>query len=242
MGRFPPLLVGALSALHILGATAQAPQPPPTPQASGCILACTNQLKAKFQDFNCKNADDAGCLCKNQNFGFGLLCGPSSCAVQRSDPGKGRTGIIPVAPSDECSTFRDPHLHSRRARHNTAVVNKLSGPCRDGHCPRFVHLCDVCFLRNIRFPDQHHHSTVVGIGLGVGGAVIALASIGVGLLLRGRKRKPRPSMEISKPLPGSGRTYGGRGANSFEKYGNDIEMTTNRYEDMVPRQQPRTMV
>lgn len=84
---------------------------------------------------------------------------------------------------------------------------------------------------------------MVGIGVGVGAAVIALAGIVICILLRSRKRTPpRQSMEISKPLPGSGRAYAGRDHNSFEKYGNDIEMTTNRYEDMVPRQQPRTMV
>lgn len=54
-------------------------------------------------------------------------------------------------------------------------------------------------------------------------------------------------MEISKPLPGSGLTYPARedrerNRDSYDKYGNDIEMTANRYEDMVPSQQPRTMV
>ncbi len=54
-------------------------------------------------------------------------------------------------------------------------------------------------------------------------------------------------MDISKPLPGSGRTYParddrGRDSDSYDKYGNDIEMTSNRYEDMIPSQQPRTMV
>ncbi|KND88905.1 hypothetical protein TOPH_06392 [Tolypocladium ophioglossoides CBS 100239] len=87
-------------------------------------------------------------------------------------------------------------------------------------------------------------AAVIGIGVGIGGAVIAIAGIVIGLLLRNRKRKPRQSIEISKPLPGSGRTYPPRDRDhgSFEKYGNDIEMTSNRYEDMVPRTQPRTMV
>lgn len=29
---------------------------------------------------------------------------------------------------------------------------------------------------------------------------------------------------------------------SMEKFGNDLEMTSHRYEDMVPRTQPRTLV
>ncbi|ODA83126.1 hypothetical protein RJ55_01635 [Drechmeria coniospora] len=53
--------------------------------------------------------------------------------------------------------------------------------------------------------------------------------------------------ELFKPLPGSGRLPGtsrvyGREHGSFEKNGNDIELSSNRYEDMVPRTQPRTMV
>ncbi|KAJ3498288.1 hypothetical protein NLG97_g1243 [Lecanicillium saksenae] len=87
-----------------------------------------------------------------------------------------------------------------------------------------------------------------GIGIGVAIVVVAVAVIAFCLL---RKRKgpaaPRHSMEISKPLPGSGRTYPARedrdrDRDSYDKYGNDIEMTSNRYEDMVPSQQPRTMV
>ncbi|KAJ6782660.1 hypothetical protein PWT90_00213 [Aphanocladium album] len=84
-----------------------------------------------------------------------------------------------------------------------------------------------------------------GIGIGVAIVVVAVAVIAFCLL---KKRKgqaaPRHSMEISKPLPGSGRTYPARDRDrdSFDKYGNDIEMTSNRYEDMVPSQQPRTMV
>ncbi|KAG6038086.1 hypothetical protein E4U41_004573 [Claviceps citrina] len=60
---------------------------------------------------------------------------------------------------------------------------------------------------------------------------------------------PAVTRDISRPMPGSGRTYANREDHhragrdgSFEKYGPDIEMTANRYEDMVPRTQPRTMV
>lgn len=90
-----------------------------------------------------------------------------------------------------------------------------------------------------------------GIGIGVAVVVVAAAIIAF-CMLKKRKNKaaPRQSMDISKPLPGSGRTYPTRdqqhhdhGRDSYEhKYDNDIEMTSNRYEDMVESQQPRTMV
>lgn len=89
------------------------------------------------------------------------------------------------------------------------------------------------------------YASTVGIGVGVAAAVVAAGIVGF-ILLKNRKRKPAPrqSMDISKPLPGSGRTYPERERvrDSFEKYAADIEMTSNRYEDMVPRTQPRTMV
>ncbi|KZZ94341.1 hypothetical protein AAL_05308 [Moelleriella libera RCEF 2490] len=101
-------------------------------------------------------------------------------------------------------------------------------------------------------PNGLSQAAVAGIGIGIGAAVIAVAGIVICMLLRGRRnnRHRNPDqMEISKPLPGSGRMYatredqyrGGRDA-SMEKYGHEIEMTSHRYEDMIPRTQPRTMV
>lgn len=90
------------------------------------------------------------------------------------------------------------------------------------------------------------HATSVGIGVGVAAAVVGIAIVAF-CVLKNRKRKaPRQSMDISKPLPGSGRTYGNRDGDaerdSFEKYANESELQSNRYEDMAVGQQPRTMV
>ncbi|PTB45895.1 hypothetical protein M441DRAFT_129634 [Trichoderma asperellum CBS 433.97] len=76
----------------------------------------------------------------------------------------------------------------------------------------------------------------IGIGVGVAGGVVAIAFAAVFLFLRNRNR-PHASFDISHPPSNTG---SGQGA--FEKYSNDIEMVSNRYEDMVPRQQPRVMV
>ncbi|KAM0668437.1 hypothetical protein ACQRIU_001999 [Beauveria bassiana] len=87
-----------------------------------------------------------------------------------------------------------------------------------------------------------------GIGIGVAIVVVAVAVIAF-CLFRNRKKQaaPRHSIEISKPLPGSGPTYPtrderDRDRDSYDKYGHDIEMTSHRYEDMIPSQQPRNMV
>ena len=88
------------------------------------------------------------------------------------------------------------------------------------------------------------HAAGVGIGVGVAAAVVAAAVVGF-CVFRNRKRgqqKAHQSMEISKPLPGSGRTYPVDERTSLDKYNNDIEMSSNRYEDMAQGQQPRTMV
>ncbi|OAQ65810.1 extracellular membrane protein, CFEM domain-containing protein [Pochonia chlamydosporia 170] len=95
-------------------------------------------------------------------------------------------------------------------------------------------------------------AAIAGIGVGIGAAVIAVAGIVICMLLKGRKRKPNQTgdnMDISRPLPGSGRMYPERSRayrherdHSLEKFGNDLEITSHRYEDMVPRTQPRTLV
>ncbi|KAK4062725.1 uncharacterized protein Triagg1_9723 [Trichoderma aggressivum f. europaeum] len=76
----------------------------------------------------------------------------------------------------------------------------------------------------------------IGIGVGVAAAVVAIAFAGVFFFLKNRSRT-HDSFDISAPPPSSG-----RGQGAFEKYSNDLELVSNRYEDMVPRQQPRAMV
>ncbi|EHK25064.1 uncharacterized protein TRIVIDRAFT_61772 [Trichoderma virens Gv29-8] len=76
----------------------------------------------------------------------------------------------------------------------------------------------------------------IGIGVGVAGGVIAIALVGAFFFLKNRSRT-HDSFDISQPPPSSG-----RGQGAFEKYSNDLELVSNRYEDMIPRQQPRAMV
>lgn len=86
----------------------------------------------------------------------------------------------------------------------------------------------------------------MGIGVGVTVVVIAVAAIAIAILLRKRKQKQQRGPQnhgISRPMPDIGRGYGsGDHGYYMEKRGESIEMTSNRYEDMVPRQVPRTMV
>ncbi|PTB64524.1 hypothetical protein BBK36DRAFT_1123219 [Trichoderma citrinoviride] len=76
----------------------------------------------------------------------------------------------------------------------------------------------------------------IGIGLGVAVAVVGIGLAAAFWFLKNRSRT-HDSFDISQPPPSSG-----HGQGAFEKYSNDIEMVSNRYEDMVPRQQPRAMV
>lgn len=88
----------------------------------------------------------------------------------------------------------------------------------------------------------------VGIGVGVAVIVIAIAVVAVVIFLR-RKRSQQPageSVDISRPMPpASGRPYPSVDHGSYmekDRGGESIEMQTNRYEDMPPRQTPRVMV
>lgn len=87
-----------------------------------------------------------------------------------------------------------------------------------------------------------------GIGVGVGVIVIAVAVVGVVIFLRRRRNRPRgQSVGASRPMPPSsgGRSYPSVDHGSFGEKGRggeSIELQTNRYEDMPPRQTPRIMV
>ncbi|KAM5352170.1 hypothetical protein ACJ41O_004893 [Fusarium nematophilum] len=87
----------------------------------------------------------------------------------------------------------------------------------------------------------------IGIGIGVAAGVLALIGIALCFFLRRRRNQqhnlPRGNVAISQPMPGGGRTYASGDHGSIgEKHGYDIEMMSHRYEDMVPRTKPRTMV
>lgn len=87
-------------------------------------------------------------------------------------------------------------------------------------------------------------TAIIGIAVGAGAGGLALIGLLVWLCLRKRtKKETRPFMEISKPMPADGTgMYTGRRDPFAEKRGEVIEMTSNRYEDMLPRQEPRTVV
>lgn len=88
------------------------------------------------------------------------------------------------------------------------------------------------------------NTAVIGIGVGAGAAGLAAIGLLIWLCLRKRnKQDARPFVEISKPMPANGAgTYTGRRDPFAEKRGDVFEMRTNRYEDMLPRQEPRTVV
>lgn len=87
-----------------------------------------------------------------------------------------------------------------------------------------------------------------GIGVGVAVIVIAIAVV-VAVIFMRRRRNRQPSdqsVDISRHIPPvAGRAYPSVDRGSFGEKGRggeSIEMHTNRYEDMPPRQTPRIMV
>ncbi|GKT60835.1 hypothetical protein ColTof4_00952 [Colletotrichum tofieldiae] len=80
----------------------------------------------------------------------------------------------------------------------------------------------------------------IGIGVGAGVGVLAIA-LALWLLIR-RPRNQSRSMQISGPMPGSGRDYTGGIIGIKEKNHSELEMRSRRYEDMVPRQSPRRLI
>ncbi|KAF6795874.1 hypothetical protein CSOJ01_13343 [Colletotrichum sojae] len=82
----------------------------------------------------------------------------------------------------------------------------------------------------------------IGVAAGVGVLAIGLALY---LLIRRPKNRAR-SMQISGPMPGSGRDYSGGYSGSMigmtSKNYSELEMRSRRYEEMIPRQSPRRVM
>lgn len=88
-------------------------------------------------------------------------------------------------------------------------------------------------------------AAIIGIGVGAGAAALGLAGLLIFLCCRRKRAKKdiRPFIEISKPMPADGAgSYTGRRDPFAEKRGDVMEMQSNRYEDMLPRTEPRTVV
>jgi hypothetical protein len=72
---------------------------------------------------------------------------------------------------------------------------------------------------------------------------------GLAFFLFRRSRSRRNSIrtgdfQISGPMPGSGRDYADSHFDSYHKENNmsELELRSRRYEDMLPRQQPASMI
>jgi len=93
-----------------------------------------------------------------------------------------------------------------------------------------------------------------GIGVGVAAVAAAVVAAAVFCVVRRRQRKADQSagylkqIQISDPLPGSGRTYAGDNdmdSQHSPRLGtaqSELETSSRRYEDMLPREKPRYVV
>jgi len=86
----------------------------------------------------------------------------------------------------------------------------------------------------------------IGVGIGAAAGGIALIALVACILITRRhknKSDPNGGFQISEPLPGSGRSYANdHHHKQYRASKTELESNARRYEDMVPRQKPRTMV
>ncbi|KAK1997216.1 hypothetical protein LX36DRAFT_82624 [Colletotrichum falcatum] len=80
----------------------------------------------------------------------------------------------------------------------------------------------------------------IGIGVGAGAGIFAIA-LALWLLIRRPKTQFR-AMQISGPMPGSGRDYTGGIIGMKDRNHSELDARSKRYEDMVPRQSPRRLI
>ncbi|KAG5925921.1 hypothetical protein E4U53_003200 [Claviceps sorghi] len=307
MGRFLPLFVSVVGTLHVIGVSGQSPYE--------CIGRCTNQIRDKFSEMQCPDANAAPCFCKNAVFPHAILeCSQSCGATMDMISGYLTSGFCKgqdlVKPGPTAAASHSTSSKTESATSTAHASSVTSSTTAAEHAPITTptttptptpsststqvdstpsipsETSSSAPAEKTPAEEASHSSTsaspsttseaaagatssaaaaagppstglspaaIAGIGIGVGAAVLAIAAFIVCALMKGRKENKghhADKMDISKPMPGSGRTYTTREDQyrpgrdpSLEKYGRgDIEMTANRYEDMVPRTQPRTLV
>jgi hypothetical protein len=76
--------------------------------------------------------------------------------------------------------------------------------------------------------------------------VIALLALVACVFLRKRRARQEPTridrFKISHPMPSEEHAYTRDNNSDYDIGSGDLEMKSRRYEDMLPRQQPRQMV
>ncbi|KAK4240066.1 hypothetical protein C8A03DRAFT_31812 [Achaetomium macrosporum] len=87
----------------------------------------------------------------------------------------------------------------------------------------------------------------IGIGVGIGAAVIALLAVTACVFLRKRRAERAAAtkldrFKISHPMPSDEHAYTHNNGSEYDIGSGELEMKSRRYEDMLPRQQPRQMV
>ncbi|KAJ4155741.1 hypothetical protein LMH87_000972 [Akanthomyces muscarius] len=193
-----------------------------------CVPTCVNDVQNKnFQEIGCAAANQNGCLCMKSDKGWLETTRLDSVFPKLLNKLASSFNIIDFI--IDCTAFDFIAIASFNIAHpdidiDTCVhfqhIGHSNHPEHHNHKQHIIFWC--CYIQPLKYFDSRVWS-------------------------RKKQAAPRHSMDISKPLPGSGRTYParddrGRDSDSYDKYGNDIEMTSNRYEDMIPSQQPRTMV
>ncbi|KAM3449945.1 hypothetical protein MY3296_006473 [Beauveria thailandica] len=232
-----------------------------------CVPTCADNIQnTHFKELGCSAANEAGCLCASQGFvDLVAECSVRSCAanvdeirqgiaVSLNKPTRGKHATtfvifdwITITNVSIAKLYIDACICSFLTP--TTSNTTSSGATTSGRSSTSTSVASETSPASSPVPSSGITSgAAAGIGIGVAIVVVAVAVIAF-CLLRNRKQQaaPRHSIEISKPLPGSGPTYPTRDdrerdRDSYDKYGHDIEMTSHRYEDMIPSQQPRNMV
>ncbi|KAL2186871.1 hypothetical protein L209DRAFT_683890 [Thermothelomyces heterothallicus CBS 203.75] len=82
----------------------------------------------------------------------------------------------------------------------------------------------------------------IGIGIGVAAVVIGLAAVAACFMLRKRQATQPPKFKISHPMPSNEYAYTNNNHSDNDIGSSELEMKSRRYEDMLPRTEPRQMV
>ncbi|KAG4264255.1 hypothetical protein FPRO06_05668 [Fusarium proliferatum] len=242
--RFSLSTLVALGALQTLGVYAQ-----------DCINTCVESVKPTV---GCADATQAGCICVSPSFikGVAECARAPSCNAADADITSflsngfcvaTSTGVIDVASTSETAGAVEATATGSESSASSTDAASSSTASEAAGAAATSDSSDDDSDKKEESSSGMSGAAKAGVGIGVTIGILALIGIAGFFFWKKRQNQrdlPRGNMaSMSPPMATRDRSYPLPDQGSIgEKNGYDLEIMSHRYEDMLPREEPRHMV
>ncbi|KAM5368345.1 hypothetical protein ACJA88_011006 [Fusarium oxysporum] len=246
--RFSLSTLVALGALQTLGVYAQ-----------DCVNACVESVKPTV---GCADVTQAGCICVSPSFikGVAECARAPSCNAADADitsflsngfcveaPEVTSTDVVDASSTAETAGAAEPTATGSEASASSTDADSSSTASEAAGAAATSDSSDDDSDKKEESSSGMSGAAKAGVGIGVTIGILALLGIAGFFFWKKRQNQhdlPRGNMaSMSPPMATRDRSYPLPDQGSIgEKNGYDLELMSHRYEDMLPREEPRHMV